>query len=292
MAEPVHVVLTFDSNYWAPAFAVVRSAAISSRDPSRLTFHLIHTGLSAAIIETLDRLAQEFPITIRHVDLSGDGPYASFFEGLPTRAHFTPVVYARLLIDQLLPAGIDRVIYLDSDVYVRAPLEDLAATDLEGRPVGAVLDLDRHRIMLGRDLRQNHDLFDFHYRYFNSGVMVIDRAAYGAADLRARTIELFANGTLPRVQHDQIILNLVFKDNWTPLDFRWNLISPSPAHEALEPFIIHYTGHRKPWTLRSQAAYARVYRHTMTNEVFYRFWRQRLRRMGARLARKLMGKRK
>jgi hypothetical protein len=30
----------------------------------------------------------------------------------------------------------------------------------------------------------------------------------------------------------------------------------------------------------------------MTNEVFYRFWRQRLRRMGARLARKLLGKRK
>lgn len=175
--------------------------------------------------------------------------------------HFTPVVYARLLIDQLLPAGIDRVIYLDSDLYVRAPLEDLAATDLQGRPAGAVLDLDRHRIMLGRDLRQNHDLFDFHYRYFNSGIMVIDRTAYGAADLRARTIDLFANGTLPRVQHDQIIPNLVFRDNWTPLDFRWNLISPSPAHEALEPFIIHYTGHRKPWTLRSQAAYAGLSAH-------------------------------
>jgi lipopolysaccharide biosynthesis glycosyltransferase len=163
-------------------------------------------------------------------------------------------------------------------MLVRAPIERLAFADLKGRAIAAVLDPHRHRAMLGRDFRQNGDLFSFGLAYFNAGLLLVDRYAFKVADLPARTRAYHEAGVLARVQYDQAVLNLVFKDNWLPLDFRWNLINPLPAHENLEPYVVHYTGPNKPWQLLSRAAFAQAYRHTMTNEVFYEFWRERWRR--------------
>jgi lipopolysaccharide biosynthesis glycosyltransferase len=129
--------------------------------------------------------------------------------------------------------------------------------------------------MLGTDLKRNRDVFDFGFRYFNSGMLLIDRAAFGRARVPERTREMAATGLLDRLQYDQAALNLIFANDWLPLDFRWNLINPEPAHEALEPHIVHYTGPRKPWGLLPGAAYHRLYRHAMTNRIFDQFRRER-----------------
>lgn len=286
----IHIALTFDDGYWAPAFAVMRSIALASRRRADLVFHLIHTRLDPAHKAVLDTLTDEFPVTLDHIDLDRHPAYKAFVAQLPIAAPFTPVIYARLLLDQLLPKDIARVVYLDCDTFVRGPIETLAELDLQGKAIGAVLDAGRHKQMLGRDLRQNLDLFDFHFAYFNSGLLVIDRAAYAAADMPALTIALHHKGILARAQYDQAALNLVFKDNWLPLDFRWNLICPAPEHEMLEPQLLHYTGPKKPWSLLSTAAFSKAYRHTMTNAIFYQFWRERLQRRLAKPFRKLLGR--
>ncbi len=40
---------------------------------------------------------------------------------------------------------------------------------------------------------------------------------------------MYESGLLARLQYDQAVLNLVFKDNWLALDFRWNLICPATS---------------------------------------------------------------
>ena len=288
--QAVHIVLTFDDAFWAPAFAVMRSACLASRSAKNLVFHLMYRGLGTAHRNELAQITSEFGATLIDYDLTGNQQFQAFLEGMPYHPKLTNLVYARLLIDRLLPADIERVIYLDCDIYVRAPLEELAELDLEGHPIAAVLDPGRHKQMLGRDLRQNLDLFDFHFRYFNAGVLVIDRRGFAAHDLPGRTRAFNEAGILARAQYDQAVLNLAFKDNWLPLDFRWNLICPAPEHEVLEPKILHYTGHRKPWALLSRAAFAQTYRHTMTNAIFYRYWRERWQRRLLKPWRKLMGR--
>jgi len=282
--ERLHVALTFDDAYWAPAYAVMRSTCLASRRRKDLVFHLIHIGLAARHRAVLDAIPAEFSATLNHLDLGSDPSYAAFVARLPIRKPFSPVIYARLLLDSLLPGDVERLVYLDSDVLVRAPIESLLATGLEGRGIGAVLDPHRHMQMLGRDLRANADVFDYNFPYFNSGVLLIDRALYAAVDMPQRALDMEKAGLLTRLQYDQAALNLAFRDNWQPLDWRWNVIGAEPAHEALEPFIIHYTGPRKPWGALPGAAYRRHYRHVMTNDVYYAFRRERLQRrlLGAR----------
>jgi len=276
MPGPIHVALTFDDGFWAPAYATMRSACLASRRPADLRFHLFHRGLAPDHRQALDAITAEFGAGLLHYDLSGNARFIAFLEGLSFHPKLTNLVYARLLLPELLPGEIARILYLDCDMMVRAPLEDLAERDLEGHPIAAVLDTGRHRHMLGRDLKANADLFDFHFAYFNAGLLVIDREGFARADLPGRTRALHQSGVLARIQYDQAILNLVFKDDWLPLEAGWNLTNPVPAHEVLEPRLVHYTGPKKPWTLFSGVAYERVYRHVMTNAVFYRYLRERL----------------
>lgn len=277
-AKPIHIVLCFDDNFWAPAFAVMRSICIASHRRTDLNFHLCHPGLTEAHIADLDRIAEEYPVKLHYYDVREIEVFNRAGTKGRTVAKFTPIVYARLMIDHILPPDVERVVYLDCDMYVRAPIEDIVETDLNGFPIAAVRDPHSSFITGGRDLRQNWDLFDPADPYFNSGFMVIDMAEWKKADVLGRFEQMIADGTMERLYFDQDVLNLVFKDNWLRLSQMWNVLTPRTAHETFDPFLLHYTGPRRPWNLVSMVAFGRVYRHVMTNDLFYRFFWFRMRR--------------
>jgi lipopolysaccharide biosynthesis glycosyltransferase len=275
MSDQIHIALTFDDRFWAPAYATFRSICLASHRREHLILHAIHSGLSSQHRARIDALTAEFPVRLAHIDLADHPAYAAFVKTLPIGFAFSPVIWARLLLDRLVPEA-NRITYLDSDLLIRAPIEELALIDLQGKAIGAIIDPHRHRHMLGRDFREHTDLFDYRQPYFNSGVLVIDRQGFAAADLPGVVQKLQLSGQLAQIQFDQASLNLAFRDNWLPLDWRWNVINPQTAHENFEPRIVHYTGRRKPWQLLSRVAFAQAYRHTMTNDVFYDYWRERL----------------
>jgi len=278
----LHVALTFDDNFWAPAYAVMRSICISSRRRSELVFHLLHMPLSAEHRADLDQIGSEFGATLVHYDLEGLQPFETFVTRLPQGGRWPSIVYARMLLPQLLPAEVERVIYLDCDMLVRAPIEDLYAADLEGQPLGAVRDALAPFIALRRDMTQNKGLFDGADPYFNSGMLVMDLAQWRKIDLAAEIGALEARGLLSKLYFDQDLLNLIFRNRWQALPWRWNVIDAHPAHEALDPAILHFTLKAKPWGIMAgilrSTAYARWYRHVMTNALFYRFARHRWKR--------------
>ena len=54
------------------------------------------------------------------------------FAAAPVVRYYSRAMYYRLLAAQLLPAGVDRVLYLDPDILVINALRPLYDTDLEG----------------------------------------------------------------------------------------------------------------------------------------------------------------
>ena len=289
MSRSIHIALTFDDNFWAPAYALMRSICISSRRRTELVFHLMHMPLSAAHRADLEEITTEFGAALHYYDMAQLPRFNDFVARLPQGGRWPKIVYARMLLPHLLPAGVERVIYLDCDMLVRAPIEELYETDLQGQPLGAVRDALAPFLVLRRDMRQNAGLFDGADPYFNSGMLVMDLARWRNIDLAAEIEAMDARGILSKLYFDQDMLNLIFRNRWHQLPWRWNTIGAHPAHEALDPAILHFTLKAKPWgilagILRS-TAYARWYRHVMTNDLFYRFarhrwkrwWRQKLR---------------
>ena len=289
MAGPIHIALTFDDGFWAPAYATMRSVALSTERPGDIVFHLLHKRLSEAHRAVLDDIPAEFPgIRLADHPIDTDPHFAAVKAGFVFKyRRLNDMVLARLIFDRLLPPEVTRLIYLDCDVMVRSPIEQLWEADLGGRSVGGVIDPNRQKVMLGTAFRAKADIFDFHQAYINGGVLLIDLRRWAAADLPGRTEQFRRDGLIDRLYYDQDIINLVFKDDITPLDWRWNLTNATRAHEALEPHIVHYTGDLKPWGLIPGAAFFSNYRHVMTQEKYYAYlrfrWARNFRRLVARL---------
>jgi lipopolysaccharide biosynthesis glycosyltransferase len=287
--EKLHIALGFDERFWAPAYATMRSVCLFTLRRSDLVFHLCHPGLSASALADLDKISAEFGATLVQHDLREDEDYVHFAATLPHTKYISEVMYGRLLVDRFVP-GVERLVYLDCDILVRAPIEQLIGSELEGRTLGAVRD--PHAVMSsnGRDVMNNRDLLGPANPFFNSGVLVMDMAKWRAMDIAGTLRRLQREGTLSRLTNDQQILNYLFQRNWTEIDPSWNTFAASPGVVVFHPKAVHYTGLQKPWNLVTFLPFQRVYRHVMTNELFYRYMRLRWAQWWLRLGRRLIGR--
>ena len=158
--------------------------------------------------------------------------------------------YLRLYLDSIFGPDIERLVYLDADTRVLTDLTPLLNVDLHGKPVGAVHDLFYYVTNKIGERRQMLFL-DSDAPYLQSGVMVFDWQATLELGLLAearRFLEQYPDRCVEAP--DQDALNAVLKDQWTPLDPRWNLhesyLKYASNHKA---FIEHYTS-SKPWSRR------------------------------------------
>jgi lipopolysaccharide biosynthesis glycosyltransferase len=268
---PIHIALTFDDPYWAPAFATMRSICLTTRRRADLVFHLCHRPLAPEHKADFLRLTEEFGARIVFYDIDTIALFASVAARAPYNHRLSNIVYARLLFAEIMPAEVTRLTYLDCDMMVRAPIEEIAEIDLEGNAIAAAPDPHGLHIAMDRDIRLKRDLFDPADGYFNAGLIVIDMQAWADARILERLEAAMADGTMARLYYDQDLLNLIFARNWLKLEQSWNFVDPRPVHQGLNPKLLHYTGAGKPWKRTANVAFTRMYRHVMTNELYNRY---------------------
>ncbi|ELY4671727.1 DUF4422 domain-containing protein [Cronobacter muytjensii] len=172
------------------------------------------------------------------------------------RQYISLNTYYRLLMLRLLPSGIDKVLYLDSDVVVCSSLADLWDVQMDdcciaGVPdEGGVLQARRLHPHAGPD-------------YINAGVLLFNIAQIGMRfpDMLVVCAERYYRHRHLITLQDQDILNITFRDSIYVLPLKWNVSSRMFTYNDLEhgysvdmateainaPGILHYTDSKKPW---------------------------------------------
>ena len=276
----IHIAMAFDDAFWAPTYATMRSICLTTHHPEKLHFHLMHRPLGAEHRDALESIGRDYGARLDFIDLDAQdilGARIAAFPRIRLR-RLNPIVYARLFLGELLPAEVERVLYLDSDLFVRTALDPIYSMDMEGHAIAAVLQPDRLHCIAGTDLRSRR-AFSMADPYFNAGVMLIDMAQYRAMNFAKVLAESLPESELAMFYYDQDMINYCFKGRILALEPRWNLQNPEPAHEAFDPAILHYSANPKPWFVWSRVAFKRTYRHLMTNRYFYLYRRERMIRM-------------
>ena len=176
---------------------------------------------------------------------------------LPLRAHYSLDCYTRLWIAEFFPGHIDRVLYLDSDLIVAGPIDELWATDLGRNILGAVTipGSDRNAL-LG---------IPPEYGYFNSGVLLIDLAAWRREGIADRIFDFIREEPEKCIDADQDSFNGCLYDRRLALPYIWNIITPFYFdYHALgiseterraardRARIVHFNGASKPWSYMSR----------------------------------------
>ncbi len=251
----LHVACAARGAYLAHGAVMVRSVVAHHRGGD-LRVHVLHGGRLARRDRRRLERAGEGAVELHAVD---DGRVAD----LPVRDYFTPAMWYRLLLPELL-GGIGRVLYLDVDTLALDDLSPLATFELRGAAVGAVTN-----VFQPDHLFHPADLGIPSGRYFNSGVLLLDLDVLRRDDAVATVREVARSRAGLRGWPDQDALNVVLGARREPLHPRFNAMNalfelPGAAavfgEEAVAearraPAIRHFEGPaaNKPWARGSRA---------------------------------------
>ena len=177
------------------------------------------------------------------IKLTGDA-ISKEWKMAPDGGHINYMTFARYFIPQFVEE--EKVLYLDSDVIVTKPLNELFELELENHLVAAA------KIVYGLEDR------------FNAGVLLINNKLWKEENIQKQCIEITnsEHETLPEA--DQTVLNRLCGDRYIVLDDTYNfqigydrLAEQRKQYFILEksvnplPAIIHYLSEDKPWNLFS-----------------------------------------
>jgi len=270
----IHVAAASDRRFAMPLAVMVKSM-LESLGPNRtIRLHVLDCGISPADQARLLESWRDDRIRVDRYRIDRNR-----LRALPVMAHLTEAAYARLLIPELLPGDVAKVIYLDADALVRSDVGALWSEPLGGACCLAVQDVSAPWMDCAAAM-PNYDrcgpYLGLHpavpnYRelgfapddpYFNSGVLVMDLERCRAEGLSRRAFEcLDANRRHVRWA-DQYALNVALHGRWLPLDLAWNqgahlLRYPDWKHSPFDletlsrcrfaPRIVHFTTADKPW---------------------------------------------
>jgi lipopolysaccharide biosynthesis glycosyltransferase len=181
-------------------------------------------------------------------------------------SRISSAAHYRLLLPELLPAAVERVLYLDCDLICTGRLAPLWRTDLRGELLGAVRDPGAPTISAALGLpgfRTGARRLKFWSDYFNSGVLLMDLQRCRTENLTA-TMLTYVQDSATRLRFvDQDALNFAVDDRWLRLERRWNDMIMGQHLDAqveaffhgyqrgrdaaVEPGILHFAGAEKPW---------------------------------------------
>lgn len=200
------------------------------------------------------RDSSQLSILAETLDHPGVSVYTYFvdesrYRKLPVSGHGTTANYFRLLIPDLLPAHIEKIIYLDCDLLVLDSLLPLWEIDLKGVPLAAVSNMSLFESEATR--------LDIPYMNgtFNSGVLVMNLCLFRQERFHHRCMDKAMELGQQIVYWDQDVLNILACGRWLKLENCWNVqhgFTTDPfikdKYAVMKPKIIHFSGNGlKPW---------------------------------------------
>lgn len=264
--DTIELVCVTDANY-APHFAVLLKSIEAAKGAERVRVHAILDDVDADLLSQIRIAVPGLDIVDYHV--SGHRAL-----DLPPILHISRATYLRLILPEVLPAEIDRVLYLDVDMVVTQSLQPLWQSDLQGRPFAAVED---HNLS-AEGLAERFEL-PRGGRYFNAGMLLIDMQAERVGGYLRRALERLKADPEAYPFADQDALNEVLWQNWAPVGNTWNyqraFLNDGKLYRANEPGevhlpgILHFTERWKPWKSDEWHPYAWLYWKYLRNTPFF-----------------------
>lgn len=241
-----------DENYSLHMGVAMTSIIHNRAFNTQLNFYIFDGGIEPQTKEKLNQL-QGDEVKINYVTLHS---IEKKIEILPqTAAHITKTSYFKYAIADLLP-NLNKIIYLDADLIVKKPLDNLYNIELGDNLLAAVEDVG-----YSYHSRYNEKL-KLKFKCMNSGVMLINCDLWRKEGLQQKLIEVTKKHDIVGFGQDQPVFNYVCRDRILFIPFEWNVQDTffrdeceinnrediELCHFAKDnPSIIHYTFVKKPW---------------------------------------------
>ena len=271
--QEIPVFFATDDNY-VPYLAVsIRSLIDNASSKNQYAIYVLNTGLTTNNVQVLKSMETD-NVKINFVDLTEKikDIYSKLQAQL--RDYYSPSIYYRLFIPTMFPQY-KKALYLDCDITILDDVANLYNHDLKRNLVGAIVDEvvtsnETFRYYVANALGVNE------YKYFNSGILVMNLDAFRKEKLEEKFIYLLNNYNFGTVAPDQDYLNVLCKSRILFIDKSWNKMPVSnEGFDEKNLKLVHYNMFQKPWKYEG-ILYEKYFWETAKNTPYYDFFKQNL----------------
>lgn len=269
----MNIVCGIDDKFVMPCGVLMTSVFENNRGID-ITFYILTQGLQFCNVDKLKNVANRYQQQVSIVTVSPE-----ILKGCPTAMHISIAAYNRILASDILPADLDKCLYLDADMIVNGSIVDLYNIDLGNAAIGAVIDQSCD------DIRHYNRLdLDPDKGYFNSGLLLMNLKQWKKEKLSLKVLEYIDTHMSNLLFHDQDALNGILQNSTKFLPMKYNMqfsflyktpfIAKRRWNEmyaaAENPVIIHYTNKIKPWHRDCIHPYREIWRFYYSKTIWGR----------------------
>ncbi|EAI4070715.1 glycosyltransferase family 8 protein [Campylobacter jejuni] len=223
-----NIIFSADENYIKYTAVLITSIIKNSNTNNSFLnsiyhFHILSDFLSDNIKEKLSKLQNELS-GLYHCKISIYIMKDDKFENFPNSgaAHSLKLPYYRLKFISLLDDGVDRCLYLDSDMLCMCDIRELFYIDLKDNIIAVVGDpgSKKAKIKFMEDGKKR--VLKFDENYFNSGFLLINVKEYKKAHIEQKCEELAKKCVYIKAADQDLLNACIPKDKILKLDFAYN----------------------------------------------------------------------
>ena len=246
----MNIAVALDSNYVRYTYVMLTSLFENQEKDQEIHIYLLQSKLTEKEKQCLEKLVESYKGSLYWIEIN-----RSVFEKIGVVTTKWPLEsYYRLMLQDILPEEVERILYLDVDVVVNNSLYEVYNTDFEGNDICACAEFFSE---IGfSDIRDEifKEYIKEGFTYFNSGVLLMNirlmREKYHLKDYMKAAEKLKFNLKTP----DQDLLNYVHWDSVKIIDMaKYNLYARF-AHNCGVTYeevkeqttIVHFLA-GKPW---------------------------------------------
>lgn len=219
MEEKINVLFASDNNYVPFLLISIVSLLENEHNFKNVHIFVLDDEISIENIESIRKLVNSYDAMVSFIKTKNIEKMD--FNVLSLERNFTMssfTTYSRLFISNLLPDDVDKILYMDCDSIILNSLKDLWCEDISNYYCAAVLDCTNTSLKEALGIPRD----DFH---FNAGVLLINLKKWREDNVEEKFVKFLIDNQNRYYQHDQGVINSVFKNQIKIVEPKYNLQS-------------------------------------------------------------------
>ena len=260
----MNILVTLDSGYIKVLSVMLKSLLMADRE-NHFMVYVMNSALTEADFDYVEKYLDCDRLKL--VDIKID---SSILAGAPVTDRYPLEMYYRIFAAAFLPGDVDRVLYLDPDLVVLKPLDDLYNMDMGDNYFAAASHVGNILTRVN-NIRLNTEE---DAPYINSGVMLMNIKLMRSQQDCDRVLDYISRHKSFLLLPDQDVISAVYSEKIVEIDpLVYNmtdrlLLHPDTAERgvnmewvAQNTAIIHFCGRNKPWKDRYMGPLGYIYHH-------------------------------
>ena len=214
----LNVIFASDDNYASfLSISLISLIEHNQKDFDKINIYILDDGISDKNKSKVMTLLKDYPCSISFIETKRLDEMNFNVLGLERNLNESSLTtYARLFMSTLLPKSIDKILYLDCDSLIVGSYKDLWNIDISNYYCAGVLDGINTSVKEALGFKKE-DI------YVNAGFLLVNLKKWREDSVEEKFIRFMDENQHRFYQHDQGVLNNVFKDKILIVDPKYNL---------------------------------------------------------------------